>query len=201
MRIAAAAGLWVGLAAVGTPAAHADALRRIVAPMTRADGEVCDLLRAQAKDKCKQIARDGSASVYQSGTRTADIHRFVIAIDTGRDVLVSPPVDLIGDQIASIQPTLRAVAIDGRPGVVLEVVSTWKPGSAAERTSSLIGCSQADAVWKCSLVVQPAPPFGGAAARGQAPVDAGACQPSVAADGSVTTSCGHSSTLSVASAR
>jgi len=63
----------------GASAAPADPLRRTVAPMTRADGEVCDLLRAQAKDRCKAVAQDGAATVYQSGSGRAGIRRLVLA--------------------------------------------------------------------------------------------------------------------------
>jgi len=170
-----------GLAALAAAApARGDALRRTVMPMTRADGDVCDLLRAQINDKCKRVARDGGATVYQSGGKTAGIRRLVLAIDTGNDILVGPAVDLLADQLESTKPTLRAMAIDGHPGVVLDVVSTWKRGKLAEHTQSLVGCMQADGIWKCSLV------------------DVGSCDASVASDGSVTTSCGTTSTLSIA---
>src|SRR5690349_8384631 len=124
MRIA----LLAGLAALAAAApAHADAPpRRTIAPMTRADGEVCDLLRAQIGDRCNRVAHDGSATVYQSGSKAAGIRRLVLAIDTGADILVSPAVDVLSDELQSTRPTLRSVAIDGRPGVVLDVVSTWK---------------------------------------------------------------------------
>jgi hypothetical protein len=166
MRIALIAGLAAVAMAAAAPA-RAEGLRQTVVPMTRADGEVCDLLRAQAGDKCKQLAHEGSATVYQSGAQ-AGIRRIVLAIDTGSDVLVSPPVDLVGDQLQSTRPTLRAMAIDGRPGVVLEVMSTWKRGSATQRTGSVVGCTQTDAIWKCALV------------------ELGACD----ASGDTTTSCG-----------
>jgi hypothetical protein len=148
-----------------------DGLWRTVAPMTRADGDVCDLLRAQIGDRCKRVAQDGGATVYQSGSQAAGIRRLVLAIESGGDVLVGPAVDLPSDQLQSTTPTLRAVAIDGRPGVVLDVVSTWKRGKTAEHAQSLVGCMQADGIWKCSLL------------------DVGPCDASVAADGSVTTSC------------
>jgi len=151
MRIAVFAGLVT--VAFATAPAHAEALRQAAAPlvpMTRADGEVCDLLRAEAGDHCKQLVRDGAATVYQSGTRRAGIHRIVLAIDTGRDVLVSPPIDLVAEQLQATQPTLRAVEIDGRPGVVLDVVSIWKRGTATQRTGSQIRCSQDAAIWKCA---------------------------------------------------
>jgi hypothetical protein len=173
MRHAIAVGLAV--CALAGPALAEPALRRSVAPMTRADGEVCDLLRAQAKDRCKAVAQDGSATVYQSGGK---IRRLVLAIAAGDDVLVSPAVDLIGDQLASATPTLRSVAIDGQPGVVLDVVSTWKPGAAVDHSESLVGCAPVDGIWKC------------------AQLDVGACDASIADDGAVTTSCGTRSSLS-----
>jgi hypothetical protein len=182
MRLAMLAGL-TALAAAAP--AHGDALRRTVMPMTRADGDVCDLLRAQVKDKCKRVAQDGGATVYQSGGKAggknAGIRRLVLAIDTGSDVLVGPPVDMLAEQLESTRPTLRAISIDGRPGVVLDVVATWKAGEAtAAHTESLVGCMQADGIWKCSLV------------------EVGPCDARVAADGGVTTSCGATSTLSIA---
>lgn len=190
MRLAILAGI-TALAAAAP--ARGDALRRTVMPMTRADGDVCDLLRAQVKDQCKRVAQDGGATVYQSGGqaggqagskaggKTAGIRRLVLAIDTGSDVLVGPPVDMLAEQLESTRPTLRSMLIDGRPGVVLDVVATWKPGeAAAAHTESLVGCMQADGIWKCSLV------------------EVGPCDANVAADGSVTTSCGATSTLSIA---
>src|ERR1041384_523896 len=96
MRIAIIAGLAAFAAAAP---ARGDALRRTVAPMTRADGDVCDLLRAQINDKCKRIAQEGGATVYQSGSKAAGIRRLVLAIDTGSDVLVGPPVDVLVDQL------------------------------------------------------------------------------------------------------
>jgi hypothetical protein len=159
--------------------ARADAVRRAVSPMMRADGDVCDLLRAQVQDRCKRVAQDGSATVYQSGSKAAGIRRVVLAIDTGRDVLISPAVDVLSDQLASTRPTLRAMPIDGHPGIVLDVVSTWKRGKAAERAESLVGCAPTAGIWKCALV------------------EVGPCDARLADDGSVTTSCGATSTLSM----
>jgi hypothetical protein len=180
MRLAIIAGLAALAAAATLTPARGDALRRMVTPMSRADGDVCDLLRAQITDKCKRVAQDGGATVYQSGSKTAGIRRLVLAIDTGADVLVGPAVDVLSDQLESTRPTLRAIAIDGRPGIVLDVVSTWKRDKAAEHAESLVGCVPADGIWKCSLL------------------DVGSCDASVGADGSVTTSCGTRSTLSIA---
>src|SRR5262249_24895488 len=149
MRIALVAGL--AALAVASPA-RGDALRPIVAPMTRADGEVCDLLRAQVQDRCQRIARDGGVAVYQSGSKAAGVRRLVLAIDTGRGVLIGPGVDVLSDQLQSTTPTLRTIAIDGRPGVALDVVATWKRGNAAERAESLVGCAAVGAIWKCSLI-------------------------------------------------
>ncbi|HSR96086.1 MAG TPA: hypothetical protein VLM79_03400 [Kofleriaceae bacterium] len=196
MRIASpAAGLAAVVALLGTLGAvaarpaYADALpaspapmTRSVTPMTRADGEVCDLLRAQVQDRCKRVAREGTAAVYQSGSKAAGVRRLVLAIDTGRDVLIGPAVDVLSDELESTQPTLRPVTIDGRAGVALHVIATWKRGKAraAERAASLVGCAPVGAIWKCSLL------------------DVGACDATLAADGSVTTSCGASASLSIA---
>jgi hypothetical protein len=161
--------------AAAPAAAHADALHRTVTPMSRADGAVCDLLRPELGATCKQVARDGNAAVYQS--RAAGIRRLVLAIDTGRTVLVGPAVDVLDEQLESARPTLRTVAIGGQPGVALDVVSTWRRGKAAERTESLIGCAPAGEIWKCSQV------------------DVGSCGARLAGDGSITTSCGATASL------
>jgi hypothetical protein len=179
IRLALLAGL---AATVLAASAHADPLRRTVTPMARADGAVCDLLRAELGDRCKRVARDGNAAVYQSRSRSAGpagIRRLVLAIDTGGAVLVGPAVDVLDEQLESARPTLRAIAVDGRPGVALDVVSTWRRGKAAEHAESLIGCMQAGAIWKCSQV------------------DVGSCAASLGSDGTITTSCGTSSTLAV----
>ncbi len=185
MRLALVSGLVAGLAATALAGfaapAHADPLRRTVTPMARADGAVCDLLRAELGDSCKRVAHDGNAAVYQSrgSGGSAGIRRLVLAIDTGSAVLVGPAVDVLDDQLESARPTLRPIAVDGRPGVALDVVSTWRRGNAAEHAESLIGCMQAGAIWKCSQV------------------DVGSCDASLASDGSITTSCGASATLAV----
>ncbi|HMG55416.1 MAG TPA: hypothetical protein VK601_18085 [Kofleriaceae bacterium] len=179
MRAAILAGLVVTAAALP---ARGEAVRRTVAPMARADGRVCDLLRAELGDRCKRVAHDGNAAVYQSRSRSgaaAGIRRFVLAIDTGEAVLVGPAVDVLDDQLESARPTLRAIAVAGRPGVALHVVSTWRRGNAAERAEQLVGCMQAGAIWKCSQV------------------DVGACDATLGGDGSITTSCGTSATLAV----
>jgi hypothetical protein len=156
--------------------------------MTRADGAVCDLLRSDVGDTCKRVAREGSAAVYLSRSRSGrgsggstGIRRVVLAIDTGGGVLVGPALDVLDDQLESTQPTLRAIAIDGHPGIALDLVSTWRRGKTAEHAESLVGCMQAGVVWKCSLI------------------DVGSCDASLGADGTVTTSCGASATLAVGS--
>ena len=181
MRLALAGLAAIAVIGAAAPARGDALLRRTIAPMTRADGEVCDLLRAQIQDRCKQVAHDGTATVYQSGSKAAGIRRLVLAIDTGSDILVGPAVDVLSDELQSTKPTLRSVAIDGRPGVVLDVVATWKRGKTTEHAQHLVGCTRTAKVWKCSLV------------------DVGACVASVAPDGSVTTTCGATSTLSVTS--
>jgi hypothetical protein len=206
MRLALIAGL--AATALAAPV-RGDALRRTVTPMTRADGAVCDLLRSDLGDTCKRIARDGNAAVYQSRIRSggSGIRRLVLAIDTDAGILVGPVVDVLDDQLESARPTLRAIAIDGQPGVALDVVSTWRRGKTAEHAESLVGCMQAgpidptgedprpagaavgvptprarrSPIWKCSLI------------------DVGGCDATLAADGSITTSCGTNATLAVGS--
>ena len=194
MRNALGALAAIAALAAGAGPARGDAVRRTIAPMTRADGEVCDLLRAQVQDRCKRVARDGTAAVYQSGSNAAGVRRLVLAIDTGRDVLIGPAVDVLSDQLQSTRSTLRSIAIDGHPGVALHVVATWKRGASAGRsgpeagplglltrghTQSLVGCAAIGEVWKCSLL------------------DVGPCDASLADDGRVTTSCGATATLSL----
>jgi hypothetical protein len=156
-------------------AARGDALHRTVAPMSRADGAVCDLLRPELGATCKRVAHDGNAAVYQS--RAAGIRRLVLAIDTGSAILVGPALDVLDEQLESARPTLRSVAIGGQRGVALDLVSTWRRGKAAERAESLIGCAPAGEIWKCSQI------------------DVGSCGASLASDGSITTSCGATASL------
>lgn len=162
--------------------AHAEALRQTVMPMSRADGAVCELLRAELGDSCKRVASDGNASVYQSRSRSgapSGIRRLVLAIDTGSAVLVGPALDVLDEQLESARPTLHAVAIGGQPGVALDLVSTWRRGKTAERTESLVGCAPSGEIWKCSQI------------------DVGSCGASLASDGSITTSCGATASLAV----
>jgi hypothetical protein len=136
MRLALLAGLAAAALAGLSAPAHGDPLRRTVTPMARADGAVCDLLRAELGDSCKRIVRDGNAAVYQSRSRSAGsagIRRLVLAIDTGSTVLVGPAVDVLDDQLESTRPMLRSIAVDGRPGSR----STWcRPGGAATPPSA-----------------------------------------------------------------
>src|SRR5215470_3800963 len=128
MRLALLAGLAAAALTGPEAPAHGDTLRRTVTPMARADGAVCDLLRAELGDSCKRVAHDGNAAVYQSRSRSggpAGIRRLVLAIDTGSAVLVGPAIDVLDDQLESARPSLRSITIDGRPGIALDVVSTW----------------------------------------------------------------------------
>src|ERR1043166_3488199 len=139
MRSALLAGLATALALIGAPAARAEGLRRTVAPMTRADGSVCDLLRSELGDTCKRVAQDGNASGYQSRSKArgaAGIRRLVLAIDTGDTVLVGPAIDVLDEELQSARPTLRTIAVDGHAGVALDVVSTWRRGKAAQHAES-----------------------------------------------------------------
>jgi hypothetical protein len=124
-------------------------------------------------------------SVYQSrhkpGSGEAGIRRLVLAIDTGDTVLVGPAIDVLDEELQSARPTLRTIAVDGHSGVALDVVSTWRRGKAAEHAESLVGCMQTGAIWKCSMV------------------DVGSCDASLGSDGSVTTTCGTTSTVAVGS--
>ena len=68
------------------------------ASMTAASDEVCELLKADRHDRCKPLAHVDQATVYQAGTKHG-IRRFVLAIDHGDDVLVSPALDLAADDV------------------------------------------------------------------------------------------------------
>ena len=99
--------------------AHAGLAPR-VAPMTAADDDVCELLKAERGDSCKRLARLGNATVY--GTAKG-IRRVVLAIADGDDVLVSPPIDVAAGATTT---TMRTVQLDGRPGVLVDVTTTRK---------------------------------------------------------------------------
>ncbi len=170
-------------------AAHADLVpqpRPAIAPMLSADESVCDLLRAEAHDVCKQIAKADRVSVFQSGS-THGIRRVVMAIANGAQTLVSTGLDFLTEDCAanacvtlvSTSPTIRPVTLDGRPGFVLDLVATFRQAQTWQ-TESLVGCgATATGAWKCSTI------------------DVGRCQASVTADGRVTTSCGGHMTLSL----
>ncbi len=164
------------LVLAGATTAHADGLRRTVMPMTRADGDVCDLLRSEIKDRCKPVAQLGNATVYESGSKAAGVRRTVLAIQTDAGVLVGPAVDVLID--ARTTPQLQSISLDGRPGFALDVTASWK--HATEQQESLVGCAQSDAgLWKCALI------------------DAGTCDATLDATGAVTTSCGTKALLSL----
>ena len=160
--------------------ARADAVRRAVVPMTRADGAVCDLLRSDALDRCRPIATEGPATVYQSGSKHSGIRRVVLAVAAGDEVLVSPPIDVRADRLDSTVATVRPIAIDGRPGLVLDVVSTWRDGVAPARAEAVVGCAPAGRGWRCAVV------------------DVGACAAAIGDDATVSTACGPTASLALA---
>jgi hypothetical protein len=170
--------------------APAPAPVKVIAPMQVADDSVCDLLRADKRDSCKRIAKRDHAEVFQSGSKRG-IRRVVLAIEHDGEQLVSDGTDYLGEDCSSgscvkltaIAPTIHDVQIDGRAGVVVELVATFKQRGASWQTESLIGCgprANGDAAaWKCETV---------ALER---------CIATVGDDGGVVTSCGTRTTLSL----
>jgi hypothetical protein len=158
---------------------HAD-LRRTVTAMSDADGEVCGLLRAETTDTCKRVAKlDANVAAYQSGSARG-IRRVVLVVRDGDRQLVGPGIDLLGDGAKlTVEPTLRPILIDGKPGVVLDVIAKFKLGKDAWTTEEVVGCAQTETAWKCAMV------------------DVGRCNATVADNGTVTSSCGDSTTLSL----
>jgi hypothetical protein len=77
-------------------------------------------------------------------------------------------------------PTVRTVAIDGKPGVVLDVVAKWT-SDAKFQTESIVGCAPATGSWKCSSA------------------DFGRCEATVGPDGVLQSSCGGTGSLTFAS--
>jgi hypothetical protein len=161
-------------------------VRAQLAPMTAASDGVCELLRADRHDGCKRLAHAdsplGAAAVYQAGS--PDLRRIVLAIDTGDGVLIAPGIDLYaGDAtLERAQPTVRPVQIDGRPGLVLDLVTTFhKRGGERWHTEAIVGCGHTPAgAWTC------------------ASIDVGTCDATIDADGGVATSCGGHARLSLA---
>lgn len=135
-----------------------------VQPMTAAEGDVCELLKAERGDTCRRTSQLGNASVY--ATRRG-IRRVVLAIADGDDVLVSPPIDVPAGKPV---PTVRAVSLDGRPAVVLDVVTP--------QTEAIVAC--------------------GVAQHACVTVDVGACRAIIDPDGAVATTCGGRVRLSLA---
>ncbi len=144
-----------------------------VAPMQLVDDGVCELLRSNLTDRCKAIAKSPLATVYQSGSKHG-VHRFVLAIERGDRTLVGPAIDVVGDDAAV--PTLYAITLNGRAGIALDLASNAPAGT----THAVQGCSTTvNGAWKCVAL------------------DLGKCAPTIGDDGSVESSCGGRSTLSI----
>jgi hypothetical protein len=191
-----------GLVAVATlvafagPARADNGLRLSTTVMTAADDDICSLLRSERKDLCRRLSRKSepsfAAEVFQAGTKRG-IRRLVLVVTAGDRKMAGPSVDFLGEDcrdarcvtLESTTPTVRAVHIDGRPGVLLDVVAKFSRDTDAMpesfQTESLVGCAPTEAgLWRCSAV------------------DVGTCTATVGDDGAVATSCGHRASLTVA---
>jgi hypothetical protein len=151
------------------------------APMTAASDDVCELLKADKHDRCRRFAHEGNATAYQSGT--ADLRRFVIAIARpGDDPLVSSSLDVHADgdaQLVATNASLRAIQLDGRPGVLLDVIAVHRVKPDAWQTESMVGCGQtAEGLWRCSAL------------------DVGRCEANIDGEGNVT-ACGRQQRLTL----
>jgi hypothetical protein len=169
--------------------ARAELRPPIVAPMSVVEGDVCALLLAERGDTCKRVAKLDNVAVYQSGSRRG-VSRLVVAIDRGEDKLVGPSVDVLGEDCAgdrcvtlvAATPSMRAVVIDGRPAIVVDVVARFRAGKRGEpwQTEAIVGCGQTAAgAWRCATL------------------DAGRCEGSVGDDGTIATSCGDRARLTL----
>jgi len=194
MRAVVASVLAVAVVIPAWARADAPALHPVVSSMVGVDGEPCGWLLSDIKDGCKRLAKHAEpsfdAEVFQAGTRRG-IRRLVLVVTSGDQRMASPGVDLLGEDCSdaacvtldTATPTVRPVQIDGRPGVVLDIVSTFTRGNKSDRfqTESLVGCAPtAEGPWKCSTV------------------DVGACTATVGLDGTLETSCGAHTNLSLA---
>jgi len=163
--------------------ADGHAVKLTIGSMTSADDlNVCSLLRSDTKDGCKRLSKRSEpgfdAEVFQAGTKRG-IHRYVLVVTAGDQRMVSPSIDLLAENcvgetcvtLDAATPTVRTVAIDGKPGIVLDVVAKWT-ADAKYQTESLVGCAPAGESWKCSSA------------------DFGRCEATVGPDGALETSCG-----------
>ena len=132
--------------------------------------------------------------MFQSGSKRG-IRRVVLAIEHAGERLVSDGTDFLGEDCAAagsrdgcvkltaLAPTIRDIQIGGRAGVVVELVATFKQRGTTWQTESVIGCGPHaagdDAAWKCATIA----------------LDR--CLATVGDDGSVATSCGAHTTLSL----
>ena len=177
-------------------AAPTPEVRPVVTAMIGVDGNPCGWLLSERGDGCKRLARHSepgfTADVYQAGSRRG-IRRVVLVVTAGGQRMASPGIDLLGEAcddrtsdggcvtLDTARPSVQAVAIDGRAGVMLRLVSTFARSKASKfQTESLIGCAPtAGGPWKCSTL------------------DLGSCAASVGSDGQVETSCGTRASLSL----
>jgi hypothetical protein len=167
-----------GFAALVTVLAVAAPARAELAPRTEpmmtVDEPVCSLLNAAKGDHCKRVASAGDAALYRSGSPTG-IRRFVVAIPHGDATLVSPALDVAAD-LGDAAPTIRAIQIDGRAGLVVDVITTHDE----QRDETIVGCgTTTTGTWKCETV------------------DVGECSATIDDSGALATSCGGHVTLSI----
>ena len=160
------------LVALLTSRSHAAPTSK-VAPMQLLDDDVCELLRSNLTDHCKAIAKSPVATVYQSGSRYG-VRRFVLAIAHGDRTMVGPAIDIVGDD--ATVPTLHAITLDGRAGIAMDLASSSRDGTRHE----VLACGAiANGAWKC------------------ADVELGRCEPTIGADGSIASSCGGRTALTL----
>ncbi len=94
---------------------------------------------------------------------------------------MSPIGRAVAATLVAARPTIRALRLDGRPAMLLDVTATYRMERDVWQTEAVVGCGQAaDGAWRCSSL------------------DVGRCTASVDDDGVVTTACGDHTRLSLA---
>ena len=129
------------------------------APMTAASDRVCDLLRADRHDACRQAARlrTAHAIAYQAGS--SQLRRFVLAIADGDATLISPAIDLADAGDATLVSTTPSLRQDG-DAIVLAIAARYRGADARWQIETDLRCAHQDrGAWACSTVELPAVPI------------------------------------------